>query len=68
MSMIREPRSPSGRWSGAAAPAVRLVHSVCPLDCPDTCSWVVTVRDGRAVQLEGDREHPWTAALGRREA
>ena len=39
---------------------VRHVRGVCPLDCPDTCSWVVTVEDGRAVQLQGNREHPYT--------
>ncbi len=38
----------------------RRVHGVCPLDCPDTCSWVVTVQDGRAVKLQGNREHPYT--------
>jgi len=38
----------------------RRVHGVCPLDCPDTCSWVVTVQDGRAVKLQGNREHPFT--------
>ena len=38
----------------------RQVHGVCPLDCPDTCSWVVTVQDGRAVKLQGNREHPYT--------
>jgi hypothetical protein len=54
MSMIRKPGSPSGGRSGAAAPAVRLVHGACPLDCPDTCSWIVTVRDGQAVKLEGE--------------
>ncbi|ADG90014.1 molybdopterin oxidoreductase [Thermobispora bispora] len=32
----------------------------CPLDCPDTCSWVVTVQDGKAVSLRGNREHPFT--------
>lgn len=32
----------------------------CPLDCPDACSWVVTVEDGRAVGLRGNREHPVT--------
>src|SRR3954454_17049064 len=32
----------------------------CPLDCPDTCSWVVSVQDGRAVRLRGNREHPFT--------
>ncbi|MBM0259652.1 molybdopterin-dependent oxidoreductase, partial [Micromonospora sp. 4G55] len=32
----------------------------CPLDCPDTCTWQLTVTDGRAVALRGDREHPFT--------
>jgi anaerobic selenocysteine-containing dehydrogenase len=39
------------------------VPGACPLDCPDTCSWVVTVRDGRAVALEGDRAHPFTRGV-----
>jgi anaerobic selenocysteine-containing dehydrogenase len=39
---------------------IRHVPGACPLDCPDTCSWVVTVEDGRAVQLQGNREHPYT--------
>src|SRR5262249_30032238 len=38
----------------------RRVLGACALDCPDTCSWVVTVKDGRAVKLEGDRDHPFT--------
>ncbi len=33
---------------------------VCPHDCPDTCSIVVTVNDGRAVKIAGNREHPFT--------
>ena len=37
-----------------------MVRAVCPHDCPDTCSMVVTVQDGRAVQLRGDKEHPFT--------
>lgn len=36
------------------------VRCVCPLDCPDTCSMVVTIRDGRAVDLRGDLDHPFT--------
>ena len=36
------------------------MHGVCPLDCPDTCGWVVTVENGRAVKLQGNREHPYT--------
>ena len=37
------------------------VLGACPLDCPDGCSWVVTVEDGQAVRLRGNREHPFTA-------
>src|SRR5688572_5166387 len=36
------------------------VRGVCPHDCPDTCSWVVTVEDVKAVSLRGDRDHPFT--------
>lgn len=39
---------------------VKTVRAVCPHDCPDTCGMVVTVRDGRAVDLRGDKEHPFT--------
>jgi anaerobic selenocysteine-containing dehydrogenase len=43
-----------------ARPGRRTVHAVCPLDCPDTCAMVVTVEDGRAVDLRGDKDHPFT--------
>jgi anaerobic selenocysteine-containing dehydrogenase len=39
---------------------VRHVHGACALDCPDTCAWIVTVQNGVAVRLEGDRAHPFT--------
>lgn len=35
-------------------------YSVCALDCPDCCSLVVTVKDGRATRLRGNPEHPVT--------
>jgi anaerobic selenocysteine-containing dehydrogenase len=38
----------------------RRVRGTCPLDCPDTCSWIVTVKDGEALTLRGDPEHPVT--------
>lgn len=39
----------------------RSVVGSCPLDCPDACSWVVTVDDdGRAVRLRGNPDHPIT--------
>ena len=33
--------------------ALRTVKAVCPHDCPDTCAWIVTVEDGRAVRMIG---------------
>ena len=37
-----------------------VVKNVCPLDCPDTCSMRVTVKDGLAIELRGDPEHRFT--------
>ena len=41
---------------------LNLVKAVCPHDCPDTCGMVVGVdpATGRAVELRGDRDHPFT--------
>ncbi|MGW3773376.1 molybdopterin-containing oxidoreductase family protein [Actinomadura verrucosospora] len=41
-------------------PSELTVLGACPLDCPDGCSWVVTVRDGAAVRLRGNPDHPYT--------
>jgi len=38
----------------------REVRGACPLDCPDTCSWIVTVKNGEPVALRGDSAHPYT--------
>ena len=38
----------------------REVLGACTLDCPDMCSWVVTVREDRAIALRGDLPHPYT--------
>lgn len=35
-------------------------HSVCALDCPDACSLLVQVKEGRAERLRGNPEHPIT--------
>ena len=37
-----------------------VVRAVCPHDCPDTCSMLVTVEDGRATRIAGDPDHPFT--------
>lgn len=41
----------------------RELHGACPMDCPDTCSWLVRVREGRAVGLRGDPAHPYTRGV-----
>jgi anaerobic selenocysteine-containing dehydrogenase len=38
----------------------QLVKTVCNRDCPDACSVVAHVEDGRVVQLGGDPDHPVT--------
>jgi anaerobic selenocysteine-containing dehydrogenase len=35
-------------------------RSVCPYDCPDTCGLLVEVKDGKAIKVSGDPEHPFT--------
>jgi anaerobic selenocysteine-containing dehydrogenase len=34
--------------------------TVCPHDCPDTCSILATVEDGRVTRCDGDPDHPFT--------
>ena len=38
----------------------RTVIGACHHDCPDTCGWEVTVRDGVAVKIRGLDEHPYS--------
>jgi anaerobic selenocysteine-containing dehydrogenase len=39
---------------------LEVVKSACPLDCPDSCSLDVTIRDGRVAALEGNHLNPIT--------
>ena len=39
------------------------VRAVCPHDCPDTCAMLVTVKDGVAIEVKGDPNHPTTAGV-----
>ncbi len=47
--------------AGSAGETV--VRAACPHDCPDTCAMEITVRDGRAVQVRGAADHPFTAGV-----
>ena len=35
-------------------------HSVCALDCPDACSLLINVENGKGSRLRGDPQHPVT--------
>ena len=35
-------------------------HSVCALDCPDACSLLIDIADGRGSRLRGNPDHPVT--------
>jgi anaerobic selenocysteine-containing dehydrogenase len=54
-----------GLW-GYAVPVkpsrdgIQIVRGACGHDCPDTCGWIVEVRDGAAERLYGDPGHPFT--------
>ena len=37
-----------------------VVRGACPHDCPDACSTLVTVENGRATRIQGDPDHPFT--------
>src|SRR5664279_2228630 len=47
--------------AAVATSPFRVVHTVCSLDCPDSCAVLVTVdAAGRAVKLQGDPSQPVT--------
>ena len=35
-------------------------RATCPLDCPDACSLLLTLEEGRLLRVEGDPRHPIT--------
>lgn len=39
------------------------IRTVCAHDCPDMCSLLVTVADGRITRIQGDPEQPFTAGF-----
>ncbi len=43
--------------------STQVIRAACPHDCPDTCAMLVTVRDGKAIEIRGDPDHPNTAGV-----
>lgn len=43
--------------------ATTVLPSVCPLDCPDTCSLSATVENGRLIDVRGSDANPYTAGV-----
>jgi anaerobic selenocysteine-containing dehydrogenase len=41
----------------------KLVIGACQHDCPDSCSVVATVRDGKVVGVRGNPDHPFTSGV-----
>src|SRR5918996_4276707 len=39
------------------------IRTVCAHDCPDQCSLIATVENGRVIRVQGDPEHPMTAGF-----
>lgn len=39
---------------------LKVIHAVCPHDCPDTCSMLVTIKGDRAIKVEGNPNHSFT--------
>lgn len=42
---------------------MQTIKAVCPHDCPDTCSMLVTVDQGRAIKVAGNPDHSFTAGF-----
>ena len=49
-----------GRRHDERAGPSATVETACPLDCPDSCSLAVTVRNGRVVEIDGSHKNPIT--------
>jgi anaerobic selenocysteine-containing dehydrogenase len=56
----RFPSQPTLRYAAAVSATL---DSVCPLDCPDTCSLSVRVDGGRITKVDGSRRNPFTGGF-----
>ena len=41
----------------------QVVRGACPHDCPDTCALLTTIENGRATQVRGAPDHPYTQGV-----
>lgn len=57
-SCARIGRSPYG--ARILGKNLQVLKTACALDCPDACSILATVEDGRVTRLQGDPNHPFT--------
>ncbi|MBU2510757.1 molybdopterin-dependent oxidoreductase [bacterium] len=39
---------------------IEIKKTICPLDCPDSCAIVATLKEGRIIKLDGDPDHEIT--------
>ncbi len=46
---------------GCEEATAKTVHGACYHDCPDTCSWKVTVDKGKVTKFEASTDNPYTA-------
>ena len=42
---------------------MKSVRVVCAHDCPDMCSLIASVEEGKVVRVQGDPDHPYTAGF-----
>lgn len=47
--------------AGCSDQTTKTVHGACCLDCPDTCSWQVTVVNNSVKEFKASSDHPFTA-------
>src|SRR5262245_46718477 len=57
---VRDPQCVEEAAVSSPSPTSETIRGACGHDCPDTCSWIVEVRDGTAQTLTGDPGHPFT--------
>ena len=48
---------------GMTAGLQQQVRGACPHDCPDTCAWLATVKNGMVIKVQGNPDHPQTGGV-----